>query len=163
MSSIVIVDEQHRHGQAPFHESGGLFWLGRALVCVFLVVSLGCRERASDPPPVALVELTDANFQEEVIEANQPVLVEFWAPWCEPCLAMAPAMEKVAQEFSGRATVARIRIDENSATASTYNVEAPPAVIVFRDGQVFKRRHGKQAAEELVALLAESLSDENGE
>ncbi len=130
-----------------------------ALGVVILHSTTGCRWESAEPPTSVIVELTDANFQREVIETEQPVLVEFWAPWCEPCVDMMPAMEQVAHEFSGRAKVGKLRIDENEDIASTFDVQSPPAVIVFRNGAIFKRRSGKQTESELQSLLAESLAD----
>jgi thioredoxin 1 len=156
-----IIDEQNRLGRAAHPLSGGLPWPSLAVALFLLVPSLGCMQEDGNSASIPIVELTDANFRQEVTGAKQPVLVEFWAPWCEPCLEMVPDMEKVAKDFNGRIGVARIRIDENPSTASTYNVNAPPVVIVFREGEVFKRRHGRQSAEELAALLREALDNED--
>lgn len=144
-------------GLAPHQPNDGVPRSVLIVVLYVLASSLGCTSSDGDAASDAIVEVTDANFQLEVLQVNEPVLVEFWAPWCQPCLEMAPAMEQVAKQFSGRARVARIRIDENQATASTYNVSAPPAVIVFRHGSVVKRRSGKQTSDELVALLKDLL------
>lgn len=129
----------------------------RALV--LLILAVGCQGRPDDKPSSAVVELSDANFHREVLESKQLVLVEFWAPWCRPCLEMTPAIEQIAQEFSGRAKVGRLRIDDNQELSSTFDVQSPPAVIVFRDGQVIKRRTGKQSEQELRDLIAGSLVD----
>lgn len=137
-----------------------LRWGFTAAFGLILQTSLtGCQEQSVDQPSSSIIELTDANFRQEVIESDQPVLVEFWAPWCQPCVEMMPAMEQVAHEFSGRAKVGKLRIDENEDIASTFDVQSPPAVIVFRNGTVFKRRSGKQNESELQILLAESLAD----
>lgn len=119
--------------------------------------------QSTDQPVSAIIELTDANFQHEVIESEQLVLVEFWAPWCQPCVEMIPAMEQVAQEFSGRAKVGKVRIDEYQNIASTFDVESPPAILVFRRGQVIKRRSGKQTTESLTNVLAATLSDDDAQ
>lgn len=159
MFLVFMIDDQRRCGHASHQTTGGVLCSYQPIATVLLLLSVGCHDAASDLSSLMLIELTDANFQQEVVQANQPVLVEFWAPWCQPCLEMVPDVEKVAARFSGRAKVARIRIDENPATASAYNVDKPPAVIVFRDGELVKRRHGKQTAEDLVALVSASLSD----
>jgi len=153
----LTIDDPERLGQAAHPSNRGLLWPSRVFASALLVMCLGCVDESSDTPSVSLVELTDSSFQQEVIEANQPMLVEFWAPWCQPCLEMERTMEKVAEEFSGRARVARMRIDENPVTVSAFSVQAPPTVIVFRDGEIIKRRYGKQSEEELAALLSNSF------
>lgn len=139
--------------------SAGLLRRGCGILCVSIVLTTiaGCQEQSTGRPASAIVELTGANFQSEVIESERPVLVEFWAPWCRPCVEMAPAMERVAREFSGRAKVGKLRIDENEDLASTFGVDAPPAFIMFRGGRVFKRRSGRQTADGLMKLVAASL------
>lgn len=133
--------------------------LGWAAVLVALALAIGCQGQFGDDPSSAIIELTDANFQREVLESKQLVLVEFWAPWCQPCLEMTPAIEQIAREFSGRAKVGRLRVDEHQELSSTFDVQSPPAVVVFRDGQVFKRRTGKQSEQDLRDLIAGSLAD----
>lgn len=151
--------------QAIRRSSAGLLWWSCAAVCgsIVLTAIAGCQQQSTGRPPSAIVELTGANFQSEVIESKQPVLVEFWAPWCRPCVEMMPALEQVARESSGRAKVGKLRIDENEEFASKFGVDAPPAVIVFRGGRVFKRRSGKQTADALRKLVAASLSDDRPE
>lgn len=122
-------------------------------------VIAGCQDPLVEHSASPVIELTAANFQSEVLDAEQPVLVEFWAPWCQPCVEMAPAMEQVAQEFSARAKVARLRIDDHKDLAASFAVEAPPAFIVFRGGQVVKRRSGKHTVDGLAQLIAASLPD----
>lgn len=131
---------------------------GCAAVCglIALVAICGCR-RPADRAPSPIVELTAASFQREVIESQQPVLVEFWAPWCRPCVEMMPAMQQVADDFSGRATIARLRIDEHQELADEFDVEAPPAILVFHHGRIVKRRSGLQSAENLAELLTAVL------
>lgn len=154
------ITEDHSWPDPAAHpHNRGLSWSVLPLTLLLVVPSIGCTHKDESPASNLIVELTDANFHQELMDAKQPVLVEFWAPWCEPCLEMAPAIEQLATQFSGRARVARIRIDENPATAFAYSIDAPPAVIVFRDGDVFKRRHGRQSAEELAVILSESLID----
>lgn len=105
-----------------------------------------------------VVELTEANFHREVIESQQPVLVDFWAPWCQPCVDMAPAIEQLAQEFSGKARVGKMNVDEHPDTAARFAVSAIPTVLMFRDGDVIKRRTGSRSQGQLAKLLEESLS-----
>ena len=88
-----------------------------------LALAAGCQGRSGDEPSSGIVELTDANFHSEVIESKQPVIVDFWAPWCQPCLEMNPAIEQIAREYSGRAKVGRLRIDEHQEIPSTFDVQ----------------------------------------
>lgn len=118
----------------------------------------GCHQQTTGPPTSAIIELTDANFQSEVLESQEPVLVEFWAPWCQPCVEMMPSLEQVAEEFAGRAIVGKVRIDEHELVASHYGIEAPPTIVVFRSGRLVKRRSGLQSMEALRALLDAALA-----
>ena len=116
---------------------------------------IGWHGEAGNTPAANIVELTDDNFQSEVLESKQPVLVEFWAPWCRPCVEMTPILESVAQEISGRVKVGRILFDVNAKTSKLFDVESPPTLILFRDGSVIKRRSGKQTERELRDLLTD--------
>lgn len=105
-----------------------------------------------------VVELTDANFHHEVIESQQPVLVDFWAPWCQPCVEIAPTIEQLAQEFAGKAKLGKLNVDEHPDTAADVGVSAVPTLLMFRGGDVIKRRSGSQSRHQLAKLLEESLS-----
>ncbi len=104
------------------------------------------------------MELTEARFNHEVMESDRPVLVEFWAPWCQPCLEMQPAIEQLADDFRGQLKVARLNIDENPDIAASFDVNSPPVFILFRDGEVVKRRSGKQTKSALQELISEALN-----
>ncbi|MEZ5940262.1 MAG: thioredoxin family protein [Planctomycetaceae bacterium] len=125
-----------------------------ALVLVSLTLIAGCQDRRSTEPPSGVVELTDANFHHEVMESKQPVLVEFWAPWCQPCLEMQPALENLAREFRDRVKVARLNIDECADIATEYGADSPPVIILFRSGEIAKRRSGGHTTSELRNLVS---------
>jgi len=82
------------------------------------------------------VQLTDANFQAEVLNSDQPVLVDFWATWCGPCLAIAPMIEELANEMQGTAKVGKLDVDNNPDVAARYGIRGIPALLVFKEGQV---------------------------
>ena len=80
-------------------------------------------------------EVTDANFEEQVLKANLPVLVDFWAPWCGPCRAVAPVVEEIANEYTGKLKVLKLNTDENPKTAQSYRISGIPSLMVFKNGQ----------------------------
>lgn len=80
--------------------------------------------------------VSDASFAQEVLQAEQPVLVDFWAPWCGPCRAVAPVLEQVAEAYAGRVTIAKLNVDENQQTAQQYGIRSIPTVALFKGGEV---------------------------
>ncbi len=102
------------------------------------------------------VDITDKTFDQEV--ANGVTLVDFWAPWCGPCRMMAPVLEKLAEEFDGRAKIAKLNVDENPASATRYRIQGIPTMVFFKDGKPVDMVVGftQQAliSEKLNALLA---------
>ncbi|MBI5216588.1 MAG: thioredoxin [Ignavibacteriae bacterium] len=79
---------------------------------------------------------TDTNFQQEVLNSQVPVLVDFWAPWCGPCRMVAPVVEQLASEFAGKVKVVKLNTDENQQTAETYGIMSIPTLAIFKNGQV---------------------------
>lgn len=84
-------------------------------------------------------EFTDQNFQQEVLESSQPVLVDFWADWCMPCRMLAPTIDKIAKEYTGKVKVGKLDTDANRDVALKYQISAIPTVLLFKDGQVAQK------------------------
>jgi thioredoxin 1 len=103
-------------------------------------------------------EVTDNNFQAEVLESDTPVLVDFWAPWCGPCRMVAPVVEEIAKERAGDLKVVKLNIDENQNTAIAYDVMSIPTLILFNHGQVAKKVIGAYPKRKLEAELEPALA-----
>jgi thioredoxin len=103
-------------------------------------------------------EVTDDNFQAEVLEAETPVLVDFWAPWCGPCRMVAPVVEEIAKERADALKVVKLNVDENQQTAITYEVMSIPTLILFNNGEVAKKVIGAYPKRKLEAELEPSLA-----
>jgi thioredoxin 1 len=104
-----------------------------------------------------LNEVTDANFQAEVIESEKPVLVDFWAPWCGPCRVVGPILEEIAQERDDLRVV-KLNVDENQETAANYQVLSIPTMILFRNGAVAKKVIGAYPKKKLESELEPALA-----
>ena len=104
------------------------------------------------------IQLTDANFEQEVLKSGLPVLVDFWAPWCGPCRMIAPLIEELAGEYAGKVKVCKLNTDEAQDTASKYNISAIPTILLFKGGKVAQELVGLQKKEELKQHLEEIIA-----
>jgi len=98
-------------------------------------------------------EITDANFEQDVLKSAEPVLVDFWAPWCGPCRAVAPVVDEVASAYQGKAKVYKMNVDNNPMTPMRYNVRGIPTLLIFKGGQVKEQYVGGDATKDKLANL----------
>jgi thioredoxin 1 len=105
----------------------------------------------------AIIAGSDATFDAEVLKSGLPVLVDFWAPWCGPCLMIAPVIDEIADSQKGKLKVVKMNVDENGQTAQTYGVMAIPTLILFKGGQLQEKVVGAVAKNKLVDLIAKHV------
>jgi len=101
----------------------------------------------------SIVEVTDANFDADVLKSDKPVLIDFWATWCGPCRAIAPIVDELATEYLGKVKVGKMDVDRNSATPMRYGVRGIPTLLVFKDGQVKEQIVGYVPKEQIQKAL----------
>ena len=99
------------------------------------------------------LELTDDNFEQEVIQSDKPVLVDFWAEWCMPCRMLAPTIDELAKEFDGKVKVGKVDTDSNRDVSMKFGISAIPTIILFRGGQVVRKFVGVTPKKEFVSEL----------
>jgi len=104
-----------------------------------------------------VVHVTDQSFEQDVLKASQPVLVDFWAAWCGPCRMIAPTVEALASEYSGRARVVKLNVDENQSTPAQYQIRGIPTLLLFKDGQVRDQLVGAASRDVIENLLKKYL------
>lgn len=102
---------------------------------------------------MSIKHLTEENFKQEVLNAGQPVLVDFYADWCGPCKALTPVLTELASEFQGKATIGKVNIDENSALATEYGISSIPTLLLFRNGKPANKLVGMRSKKDLRAIF----------
>lgn len=106
---------------------------------------------------MALLHLSDSNFKKEVLEANLPVLVDFWAPWCGPCKRIAPLLEELAKDFDSRIKIGKLNVEESPKTASHYGVMSVPTLIFVKKGKIIEQLVGALSKADLKKKIEENL------
>ena len=104
-----------------------------------------------------LVEITDDNFDTEVLESELPVLVDFWAEWCGPCKMISPIVEEIASDYNGKVKVGKVNIDYNQQVAMTYGIRGIPALLVFKSGSVANQIVGAVPKDHITQILDEVI------
>jgi thioredoxin 1 len=105
----------------------------------------------------SIVHVTDDSFEDEVLKSPKPVLVDYWADWCGPCKMIAPLLEEIAKDYSGKLKVAKLNIDENAKTPPVYGIRGIPTLMLFRAGEVEATKVGAVSKSQLTAFIDSNL------
>ena len=100
-----------------------------------------------------ITHLTDETFEEEVLQSNMPILVDYWAPWCEPCKMIAPILDSLSAEYAGKLKISKINIDDNQKTPQKYGVRGIPTLMIFKNGNVEATKVGALSKSQLTAFI----------
>ncbi len=105
-----------------------------------------------------VTEVSDANFEQDVLQSDQPVLVDFWAEWCAPCRMLAPTVAAVAEQYGESASVVKLNVDDNPSTAQRYGIKGIPTLILFREGKEVERVVGATSKESISRMIEKHVS-----
>jgi len=104
-----------------------------------------------------IVHITDASFEQEVLQYSKPVLVDYWADWCGPCKMIAPVLDEIADEYAGKVRVAKLNIDDNPNTPPRYGIRGIPTLMLFKEGEVEATKVGAVSKSQLTAFIDSNL------
>ena len=104
-----------------------------------------------------VLEFTEQNWDKDVLGSAEPVVVDFWAPWCAPCRQIAPTIEALAEDYTGRVRIGKLNVDDHSAVASRYGIRSIPTLLVFKAGKVVEQRIGMASRDELTRIVDAQL------
>ncbi|NRA60320.1 MAG: thioredoxin TrxA [Psychrobium sp.] len=104
-----------------------------------------------------IIQLTDDNFEQDVLNADRPVIVDFWAEWCGPCKMIAPILEEVAKELSDKIIIGKLNVDQNDKTAPKYGIRGIPTLLLFKEGNVVATKVGALSKTQLVEFINENI------
>lgn len=104
-----------------------------------------------------IMEVSDGNFEQEVLQSDVPVLVDFWAPWCGPCRAIAPLIDELSGDYTGKLKVAKCNVDENPKIPSRFGIRAIPTLIIFKGGNVSEQITGAVAKSQITAAIDKAV------
>lgn len=104
-----------------------------------------------------IIDVTNDTFQETVLKADKPVVVDFWASWCGPCRMVAPIMEELADEFEGKVQITKVNVDEQGELAAQFRIMSIPTILIFKNGQIAEKIVGARAKDEFVSLIEKQL------
>jgi thioredoxin 1 len=122
------------------------------------VLKFMSRSIETDMANANVSHVTDANFEQEVLKSDKPVLVDFWAPWCGPCKAIAPVIDELANEYAGRLKVVKMNVDDNPGTPQQYNVRGIPNLLIIKGGQVANQIVGAVPKRNLVQAVDSAIA-----
>ena len=105
-----------------------------------------------------VIHVTDDSFKDIVLNSDKPSMVDFWASWCGPCLALAPVIDDIAEEYSDKINICKLNVDENQKTAMEYGIKGIPTILFFKDGKVVEQSVGLVSKEQIKALIDKVLS-----
>ena len=106
---------------------------------------------------MATVKVDKSNFQADVLQSKEPVVVDFWAEWCGPCRMVAPILDDLSKEYAGRLKIVKVNVDENSVSAATYGVRGIPTLLLFKNGQVVETKVGALPKGQLAAFIDSNI------
>lgn len=104
-----------------------------------------------------VMHISDSEFESKILQGDLPCLIDFWAPWCGPCKAIAPVIDELAEEYAGRLTIAKMNVDDNPATPGKYSIRAIPTLILFKDGEKVDQITGAVGKSQLVELIGKAV------